>query len=197
MQTADSALVNSQCDESNHAGHDGYAGEPILSSGAASLYGTSEDEHLPSPSVTPQVQHYTEVQMENAHDYDEHGSEDVLYGSPDSGGALDTVQIWTQTALGALQGDDPEGAFESRTRIDGLLEWVKDRRGWVDLFLKRGLEVELMDDMLPLLNSPCRRWRTIMANITEAASITECIQAQAVCPGHMTFAEPTDGVEIE
>ena len=197
LQTADSALVNSQCDESNPAGHEGYAGESILSPGAASLYGTSEDEHLPAPSVTPQVQHYTEVQMENAHDDDEHGSEDVLYGPPDSGGALATLQILTQTALGALQDDDPEGAFEARTRIDGLLDWVKDLRGWVDLFLKRVLEVELMDDMLPLLNSPCRRWRTIMANITEAAGITECIQVQAVCPGHMTFAEPTDGVEIE
>ena len=99
--------------------HDGYAGQSILSSVAVSLYGTSEDEHLPSSIVTPQVQHYTELQMENVHDDDEHGSEHALYGPLDSDGAVDTLHILTQAELGALQ-DDPEGAFEARTRIDGL-----------------------------------------------------------------------------
>ena len=66
------------------------------------------------------------------------------------------------------------------------------------MFLKRGLEFELMDDdMLPLSNSPWIRWRTIISNTTEASDITECMQVHAVCTGHMSFAEPPDGFEIE
>ena len=74
----------------------------------------------------------------------------------------------------------------TKSRIPGFTQWLKENVGWVELFYKHGLTHTTMDDILALLNSPCRSWKTVMSNITESSPVR--VRDYVVCPGHMCYA---------
>ena len=45
---------------------------------------------------------------------------------------------------------------ERTTSIEGLVDWWTDKQGFVDLFVKHGLEYTAMDDISVLFGAPCR-----------------------------------------
>ena len=54
-----------------------------------------------------------------------------------------------------------------------------------------------MDDILGILNAPSEYWKTTSSTIARAAALSGLTRMFAMCPGHMEFVAPENGVEIE
>ena len=78
--------------------------------------------------------------------------------------------------------------MEATTRTDGLVEWLKDNKGVVDLSVNHGLEYTVMDDILSLFNAPCKSWKTVVSYIKKATSLARKTQTYLLCPGQSCFA---------
>ena len=80
-----------------------------------------------------------------------------------------------------------------------FLLWAAKEKGWIDLFFKHGLTFSVMDDILRLINSPYKAWKTITANVChhdthDESYLYECVTEYAVCPGHMCFVYEEDQI---
>ena len=80
------------------------------------------------------------------------------------------------------------------SRIPGFISWLQDNYGWVELFYNHGLTHSTMDDILKLIDSPCRSWKIVIRNIIESTSVD--LENYAVCPGNMCYASLNEAVEV-
>ena len=94
-------------------------------------------------------------------------------------------------------GDQPFSPVENAaigSRIPGITSWLRENHGWVDLFYTHGLTHSVMDDILHLIYSPCRRWKTVISNIVEANPAV--VKDYSVCPGHCCFTNLLNTPEV-
>ena len=80
------------------------------------------------------------------------------------------------------------GALTGRkSRIPGLLEWIRGHREWVDLSYQHGLKYAVMDDILKSLGAPFKSWKTVVSNIRRVSGLDSALQTHLTCTGHMCF----------
>ena len=70
----------------------------------------------------------------------------------------------------------------------GFAVWATQNRGWIDLFFKRGTSHAAIDDILALINSPYKSWKTILSRLKKDSGLEDVVIYYPVCPGYMCFS---------
>ena len=70
----------------------------------------------------------------------------------------------------------------------GFAVWATQNRGWIDLLFKRGISHAAMDDILALINSSYKSWKTILSRLKKDSGLEDAVIYYPVCPGHMCFS---------
>ena len=86
-----------------------------------------------------------------------------------------------------------KNADAGRSRIPGFISWLRDNYGWFELFYNHDQTHSEMDDIIKLIDSPCRSWKTVIRNITES---TVDMKNYAVCRGHMCYASLNEAADV-
>lgn len=69
-------------------------------------------------------------------------------------------------------------------------------RKWIELFHKNGLEYSVMDDILRILDTSIKSWKTVVRNVCKYSGLRESVEKYAICPGHMAFVDEFDNPEV-